>query len=60
LVYRKKSYGWIPLEVIQCGEKTSNEKNFYLNFYQEKYEEFKHYKWSVEEFMIGISKNGIF
>jgi len=35
---RQKSYGWIPLHIVKCGENTANEKDFYLNFIGENYE----------------------
>ena len=38
---RSKSFGWVPLYVVRCGESTLNEKHFYLNFYEEKYAEYK-------------------
>jgi hypothetical protein len=48
-------YGWIPLYIVRCGENTLNERNFYLNFYAEKYEEFRVYKFSFEEFIAMLS-----
>lgn len=34
----QKSYGWVPLFIVRCGENTMNEKLFYMNFYAEKYD----------------------
>jgi hypothetical protein len=45
-----KTYGWAPLYVVRCGEHTLNEKNFYLNFFEEKYDEYRTYKMNYEEF----------
>ena len=36
--------------MIRCGEASLNEKNFYCNFYEERYEEFRSYKINFEEF----------
>ena len=34
----RKSYGYIPLYVVKCGERTGMEMRFYLNFCNEKYQ----------------------
>jgi hypothetical protein len=46
----------VPLYVIRCGENSEHEKNFYLNFYEEKYEEYKSYKLTYEEFTGMLAK----
>ena len=34
----RKSYGYIPLYVVKCGEASGTEMRFYLNFCNEKYQ----------------------
>jgi hypothetical protein len=41
---------------VRCGEGSLNEKNFYLNFFEEKYEEFRSSRLSYEEFINMLSK----
>ena len=54
-------YGWMPLYIIKAGEPNTNininintnmwERSFNLHFYLEKYEEFRVYKYNMEEFV---------
>jgi hypothetical protein len=36
---------------VRCGENTLNEKQFYMNFYAEKYEEFRGFKMTLGDFI---------
>lgn len=45
------------MHVVRCGENSEHEKNFYLHFYEEKYDEFKTYKLSFEEFVAMLNKH---
>ncbi len=42
--------------VVRCGEGTVNEKTFYMNFYAEKYDEFKGCKLSLSEFLVTLTQ----
>ena len=56
ILWRSKTYSWAPLSIVRCGENSLNEKNFYLNFYEEKYDEFHGYKMTYDEFLSFLSK----
>lgn len=51
LIFRQKSYGWVPLYIVRCGEGSLAEKSYYLNYFEEKYQEFKNFNYSLPEFV---------